>query len=314
MRTDRLKPRHLRFVRALAEHGQLSQVAYSMCISQPAASKTLSEVEHIVGEPVFVRDRRQWVPTQTGLVLRAFARRVLAEYDAFGSDVASLAGGLKGEVNVGLHTNSIYHVIAHATNEFKMNHPGVTVILREGLRHVLLESLRNGTLDLVFCRVEEAASDASLQTMAIGDDPMYVVASNGHPVLAQEPQDWSRLLAYPWIVPPVGTIMRNVFGRHLQSLGLDLPPDKVELDSISLLPRFLETRRYLALALRSTAYTWQAHGFAVVLPVDPLPQHEPVGVVWRKERIPKAARLLLSQIERTVQSEAPGRSKGGLST
>ena len=53
-----MKLSHLRVMAAFAETGQIGVAAQAMGITQPAASRLLSEIERIVGTPVHARAGR----------------------------------------------------------------------------------------------------------------------------------------------------------------------------------------------------------------------------------------------------------------
>src|SRR5436190_627119 len=74
-----LKMSHLQLILAIEEHGQISAAADSLSISQPAASRMLSEVETIVKAPLCARVARGVELTQYGRALARRARTIFLE-------------------------------------------------------------------------------------------------------------------------------------------------------------------------------------------------------------------------------------------
>jgi hypothetical protein len=74
---QRLKFRHLRVIDAIVTHESILQAAKALGLSQPALTKSLQEVEEIVGARLFDRHARGADPTPFGLTVAASARRLL---------------------------------------------------------------------------------------------------------------------------------------------------------------------------------------------------------------------------------------------
>src|SRR3954467_13184503 len=89
--------RHLRCLVAVAQERHLARAAERLALSQPAVSKTLSELEAIVGTRLVERSKagRRGVQglTAAGEQLLAHALRVLEALDASAQAVAPAAGG-----------------------------------------------------------------------------------------------------------------------------------------------------------------------------------------------------------------------------
>jgi molybdate transport repressor ModE-like protein len=69
-----LKLNHLRMIVTIEDHGQISAAAQTLAISQPAASRMLSEMESIVKMPLYERVARGVVLTAFGAALAKRAR------------------------------------------------------------------------------------------------------------------------------------------------------------------------------------------------------------------------------------------------
>ena len=68
-RMSRLDQRQLRLVAAIARHASLTRAAAELCISQPAASRQLTELEDSLGLLLFSRTPKAMVPTAAGTEL-----------------------------------------------------------------------------------------------------------------------------------------------------------------------------------------------------------------------------------------------------
>ncbi|MCZ8150521.1 MAG: LysR family transcriptional regulator, partial [Roseomonas sp.] len=76
---QRLKLPLLRVADALDAHGSLLKASSALGVGQPALTRSLQELEEIVGARMFERHARGVRPTEAGVVVIRLARRVLAE-------------------------------------------------------------------------------------------------------------------------------------------------------------------------------------------------------------------------------------------
>src|SRR5215471_9505994 len=99
-----LKLNHLRMIVTIEDHGQISAAAQALAISQPAASRMLSEMESIVKMPLYERVARGVVLTAFGSALAKRARKILLELREASREIGELKTGKGGSVNIGAVT------------------------------------------------------------------------------------------------------------------------------------------------------------------------------------------------------------------
>ena len=97
-----LKPKHMQILIALDELRQVGRVASYLNVSQPAISKTLTELERGLGVELFVRSPKGLLPTRYGQSLIKLSRSVLLEFDVTHQELQQLASGAVGRLRVGV--------------------------------------------------------------------------------------------------------------------------------------------------------------------------------------------------------------------
>ena len=90
----RLKLRHLEVFLAVHATGSLTAAAAQLHMTQPALSHWLSDIEDVVGRPLFVRSRRLAL-TPEGEVLRMHAARMLGDVQRTDADLKAVQAGLQ---------------------------------------------------------------------------------------------------------------------------------------------------------------------------------------------------------------------------
>jgi DNA-binding transcriptional LysR family regulator len=97
----RLKLRDLHILLAVVQRGSMAKAAAELAISQPAISKAISEMEHMLGLRLLDRSRNGIQPTVYG---RALVQRGMAIFDELKQGVEELeflADPTKGELSIG---------------------------------------------------------------------------------------------------------------------------------------------------------------------------------------------------------------------
>ncbi len=98
----RVKFRHLQCFLAVAQFGSVQKAAHSLSITQPAVSKTIAELESILGVRLFERGRQGARPTREGQLFMPHASAcVLALRQGVGL-LAREGGGAAATLEIGM--------------------------------------------------------------------------------------------------------------------------------------------------------------------------------------------------------------------
>ncbi|MGQ4715418.1 LysR substrate-binding domain-containing protein [Streptomyces anulatus] len=233
----RLKFRHLTLLIAVYDHGSVVRAAESLHLTQPAATRTLRELEAVAELPLFVRVPRGMRPTVYGEALVGHARAVVAEIRRAKEHLTGLREGQDGTVTVGTLLAGANVLLPRAVARLKKERPRLTVVVREGTLDVLHPALLGGELDLIVGRVGPTPGGGeALRQRMLYREPIRLAVRAGHPLLAEGPAGGvvalTDALAHPWILPVEQTALRQELGALLLDRGLPLPADRVECTSI----------------------------------------------------------------------------------
>ncbi|MEV1002479.1 LysR substrate-binding domain-containing protein [Nonomuraea sp. NPDC050202] len=228
--SGRLKLRHLVLVTAIAEQGSVLRAAEHLHLAQPAVTRGLREVEHLLGVELFVRGPRGVTPTLFGEAFIEHARAVQAELRRAGERIAGLADGDAGTVTVGTLLTATNVLLPRSIAALKADRPGITVIVREGTFDSLVPRLIDGDLDVILGRLNPIEDHPGLRQLPLYEEPVLLVAREGHP--AGEAETLADLMAYPWILPLEQTSLRQELEQVFRRNDLPLPRDRTECTSI----------------------------------------------------------------------------------
>lgn len=287
--TDRLKIRHLRALVAVAEQGTLVRAADVLAVTQPAVSKTLAELEGIVGRRLLERTPRGVVLTAAGRVL---LRHAGASLRTLSEGLDSLAADHEGEmpaVLVGALPNVAVTVLPAALLRFAEGTPRARVTVRTGSNAQLIAALRQGALDVVIGRLAEPSDMQGLSFEQLYTEPLLLVVRPEHPLAGSrriEPEDLRR---HRLVLPDAGTRVREAADRFFVSSGMGLPVHTLETIDLSFGRSYVLQSDAVWFVPLGAIENDLRQGNFTRLPIDTTITEGPVGLTRRVDRPPSDA-------------------------
>lgn len=138
----------LRYVCAIAESGSFSRAAEHCHVAQPSLSQQVSKLEDELGTRLFDRLGRRVRLTDAGKLFLPRARGILQEMEAARSEVDYGRKDTKGSIAVGVIPTIAPYFMPERVAEFTKKFPDASLKIVEETTPVLVESVRNLSLDL----------------------------------------------------------------------------------------------------------------------------------------------------------------------
>lgn len=291
---ERIKFRHLQCVLAVARLGSLQRAAEALAISQPAVSKTLKELEALLGVRLLDRGRKGAELTATGA---AFARHAEASVGALRQAVASVAPGpgRSGPVRLGALPTVAPALIAQLLHQLDQQaqgsgSPPTHLRVHGGTNPELLSQLRQGELDLVVGRFAEPSLMLGLSFEHLYTDPLVLAVRPGHRLLGRNQAEIvSRLLEHHLILPLPDTAIRHAADNFLSQRGLGRPARLLETLSVSLARQHTLASDAVWFTPQGTVQNDLQSGQLGRLSVDTKGTEEMVGLILRADQRPGPA-------------------------
>jgi len=312
--------RHLRCLVAVAQERHLARAAERLALSQPAVSKTLSELEAIVGTRLVERSKagRRGVQglTAAGEQLLAHALRVLEALDASAQAVAPASGGRIERLRIGALPSVAPALLPVALARLRDSRPSVQIVVKSAANAVLLDELRAGELDLVVGRMSDPRLMGGLSFELLHTEPLVFAARAGHP-LASKAVSVQAVLAYPLVVYGEGTIPRHNTESFLSARGLVLPSNALQTLDVAVARALVAVSDAVWITPLGAARGELADGRLVRLRIETAGTEEPVGLLQRSDAEPSALRGAMAALLREAAKEqgavppAARRRRGG---
>lgn len=213
-----LRLRHIRCFLEVARVESVSIAAGHLNITQPAVSKTLKELETLLGTRLFDRVGRELRLNEQGRIFQSHAAASLTELSRAHDRLAQAAQSAV-QLTIGVLPTAATELVPLAAIEFHGAMPHARLNVRTGPNWLLYNQMRDGQLDLVVGRMPEAGILTGLTFEQLYSEDVVVIVRPDHPILGcHSPQD--HLRHYSMILPPKGAVIRGTVERYLTSMGL----------------------------------------------------------------------------------------------
>jgi LysR family cyn operon transcriptional activator len=126
-----LELRHLRYLLAVAEHGNFSRAADELYVSQPTLSQQIKQLESALGVQLLDRRGRTVRLTDAGAAFADRARSALRELAAAERAIEDVHDLSRGHLRLGITPTFITYLIGPLTAELYARHPGICLTVVE---------------------------------------------------------------------------------------------------------------------------------------------------------------------------------------
>jgi LysR family hydrogen peroxide-inducible transcriptional activator len=146
---DMLTLRQLRYLDALARHGNFGRAAEECAISQPALSMQIRELEHELGAELVTRRQGVTVLTEAGAEVARRASSILSAASDLVECVRHSGPMLSGTLRLGVIPTLAPYVLPLLLPELHRAYPALRLDLLETQTKTLVSKLEQGTLDVL---------------------------------------------------------------------------------------------------------------------------------------------------------------------
>ncbi len=264
--------------------------AHRLGIAQPAASRLAAELETILGTPLYTRSGRGITLTPAGQILCQQAAAILRQIADTGHTIDELKSGSTGSLAIGSVTGpSIEHVLP-LLRQLRVSFPHILVEVEVSTSDHLCDMVAAGQLDFALARPPRDPAEMAFIYHPIADEPVELIVRPGHPILSGAgPVTLSDMLAYDWVLPQPGKILRTTIDRQFMNRTGRLPQRVLNSSSFLLMLATIGQTNAVAVVARSVADYFATGGLISRVPLDIDIHVEPYGIVTAKDRTPTAA-------------------------
>ncbi|HBY9714140.1 TPA: LysR family transcriptional regulator [Klebsiella aerogenes] len=298
--SQRIRLRHLHTFVAVAQQGTLGRAAETLNLSQPALSKTLNELEQLTGTRLFERGRLGAQLTLVGEQFLTHAVKVLDALNTAGQALNRKEGMNSDVVRIGALPTAALGILPTVIGQFHKQQKDITLQVATMNNTMLLAGLKSGDVDIGIGRMSDPELMSGLSYELLFLESLKLVVRPGHPLL-QETVTLSRVMEWPVVVSPKGTIPRQNAETLLQSQGCKIPPGCIETLSASLSRQLTVDYDYVWFVPSGAVKDDLRRGLLTSLPIATEGAGEPIGILTRVDAsLSQGAQTLLSAIRKSM--------------
>ncbi|RTQ49284.1 LysR family transcriptional regulator [Hymenobacter gummosus] len=230
----------LRVFLAVARHLSFTKAAQELCITQPAVTKHIRELERGYEQRLFERRGNRVSLTEAGQLLLRYAEQVEALHHQLAEQLHTLHDTTAGRLRLGASSTLAQYVIPPILPGFQARYPRVELTVLIGNSEQVAEALLKGQIDLGL--VEGQVRNRDLHYEFLLDDELVAVrhATPGQPPPA--PQPLAEVLRHPLVLRERGSGTLEVLELALREQGIRLGPAQaaIYLDNTEGIKSYLE--------------------------------------------------------------------------
>ncbi len=227
-----------------AEHLNITAAARSLNITQPALTRSIKQLEMIIGTPLFERLPNGVKLTRQGEVLARRVKLMELEYRHALAEIGTLEQGQVGEVRIGAGPVWITNILPPVIATFHAQYPKVKVVITGGVINTLVPALANSDIDLL-CSTLDFPPQAEIVREPLIKIRHAVAARAQHPLFEKSKVTARDMAKYSWVVLAGDQIGTSRIGSFFVANGVEPPNIALETASTGLF-KILQEGDFLA--------------------------------------------------------------------
>jgi DNA-binding transcriptional LysR family regulator len=229
------------------EESSMAKAAERLAISRPVISRTIANLEHVLGVTLLDRTARGIEPTLFG---KALLRRGTAVFDELRQSVeemAYLTDPEAGELRIACTEVWAAGLVPAAIERLSRRLPRLRVRLDQGTALHQFNLLRERRCEIVISRLLTETPDSDIEMQRLFYEPLVVVAGPENSLSRRRKLALSELVDAPWILSTLEAEPGSPFVEACRAAKLPIPTATILSNSLHLRISLLATGRYLTL-------------------------------------------------------------------
>ncbi|MFO6422806.1 LysR substrate-binding domain-containing protein [Motilimonas sp. KMU-193] len=293
---------------AVANLESVSAAARKLSMTQSAVSMSLSQLENLLGRPLFIRQGNRLSLSHWGKWLRPRAKRLL-------QDAQQIELGLheqhiiSGQIQLGSSQTAAEHLLPELISKIDEDFPELRVELMVENTENVIEGLLNYEYELGI--IEGRNDDARIHSETWMDDHLVVIAAPHHPFARHSTVNLAQLEQAKWVLREQGAGTRRIFDGAVHGLIENINVWK-EYEHVPVIKALVKNGNYLGCVPYLDVEQDVANGNLVVLNTPQLNMKRSLSFIWRNDAGENPLRdCFLAEARRLVKRRARQASKLG---
>jgi DNA-binding transcriptional LysR family regulator len=242
----RLKLRHLNVLLAVVEQGSMVKAAERLAITQPVVSKTIADLENLVGVRLLDRGPQGIEPTLYGQALLKRSVSIFDDLKASLNELEALADPGAGELRIGcteaMGTTLVPAIITRLSRQYPRM--AFEVFLADPAT-LLDRDFRARRVDLIVGPFTPDSDNDDLDVSVLHRDRLHVMSGPTNPWVNRRKVALSDLVNDRWVLPPHSHPIGAMVVKAFRQDGLQPPRNVVTVTSAQFTTRLVADGQFL---------------------------------------------------------------------
>ncbi|MFA8299494.1 MAG: LysR substrate-binding domain-containing protein [Hyphomicrobiales bacterium] len=203
----------------VAQNLSFSKAANELCISQPAVSKHMQELERKADIVLFERKGNRIELTKAGQVRFNYLSKIKQIYHELDYELSLLKETMKGKLRVGASSTIAQYVVPSLMASFLKQYSGITLDLKSGNSFDMEQKLLYDDIDIAL--VENHRSLSGISYVPFMDDEIVAITSCKSPFAKASKISIDDIRKMPIVVREKGSGTLEVIQKVFQENDLD---------------------------------------------------------------------------------------------
>ena len=267
---------------AVADYRNFTKAASVLCLTQPAVSHHISQLEDELGVSLFIRKKNGLELTPEGEIVVRYARRMSVLYNKLRKELTDIEKQ-PAKLCVGITHTAESNLTTEALARCSSEADGFSIMVVTDTINNLYNRLENYELDLAI--VEGTGSPQSFSSLVLNTDFLVCVMSSENHLSGNAMITLSELRNEPMILRLPSSATRIQFDSELRNLG-DAPENYniiLEVDNIATIKDLVKKNLGISVLPQSACQKEIRKGNLIALPIENLSMARETRIVYNKD-------------------------------
>ncbi|TCT16037.1 DNA-binding transcriptional LysR family regulator [Natranaerovirga pectinivora] len=261
----------------VTKHGNISEAAKELYISQPAVSKSIKKLEELTGCTLFIRSSKGVSLTSEGKILYDYVEKAF-DHLITGEKIINKINNLKeGLVKIGISNTLCQYFFMPHLKSFHKSYPEIKIQVINRSSPDTLKLLQQGIIDFGIISIPNTQDNITfIELMKIHD--IFVTNDQN---LVRKKLSIETLNNLHLMMLEKKNLTRKYIDEFVENNSLHLTP-KIEISSMDFLIEFAKIGLGVASVIKEFVAPELAKGTLYEIPISPTPPPRKIGIVVQK--------------------------------
>jgi len=209
--------RQIQYFLAAADTLHFTKAAQRLSVTQPTLSHQIAQLEAHLGGPLFNRIGKQVRLTESGAVLKNYARRAVLELEAGWLALAELEGMIRGDLRIGVIQSFSRTLLPSILGNFITKYPGIHLNIREMTGLEIEQALADSSLDLGIAFAPTALDGTEVEPVL--EERLLLVVAPDNEFAKRDRVRLAELHRKSFVLLSKDFLTRRLIDRYLDQVG-----------------------------------------------------------------------------------------------